>query len=132
MIFSLLTTVPTEKGEKMNIEWTNADALSCEKTTRTKYIDADRLREKMFHKAFEEDSPDQKWDSGCWIRYHMFEDTIESIPTEDVRENVHGRWIVDEDGNIECSVCGHHGVGDLYCERCGAKMDERSENEEIH
>ena len=36
-----------------------------------------------------------------------------------------GHWIVDEDGNIKCSECGHHGVGDNYCERCGAKMDER-------
>ena len=47
-----------------------------------------------------------------------------------VRENIHGRWIVDEDGNIECSVCGHHGVGDLYCERCGAEMG--ANNGEIH
>ena len=53
--------------------------------------------------------------------------------TTDVRENVHGRWISDEDGNIECSVCGHHGVGDLYCERCGAKMDgKETEDVEIH
>lgn len=37
----------------------------------------------------------------------------------------HGHWVVDEDGNITCSECGHHGVGDNYCERCGAKMDER-------
>lgn len=49
------------------------------------------------------------------------------LPPADVRENVHGKWIIDEDGNIECSVCGHHGVGDLYCERCGARMDERDE-----
>lgn len=48
-----------------------------------RYIDADALREKMFHEAFEKDTQDQKWDSGCWIRYHMFEDTIESIPTAD-------------------------------------------------
>ena len=51
-----------------------------------RHIDADALREKMYHKAFEEDSPDQKWDSGCWIRYHMFEDTIESTPTADAVE----------------------------------------------
>ena len=49
------------------------------------------------------------------------------VPTADVRENIHGMWIIDEDGNIECSVCGHHGVGDLYCERCGAQMDEGRE-----
>ena len=36
---------------------------------------------------------------------------------------VHGHWIVDEDGNIKCSECGHRGVGDNYCERCGARMD---------
>lgn len=46
-----------------------------------RYIDADALREKMFHEAFEKDSQDQKWDSGCWIRYHMFENAVDSIPT---------------------------------------------------
>lgn len=39
----------------------------------------------------------------------------------------HGHWVVDEDGNIKCSECGHYGVGDDYCERCGAKMDQRRE-----
>lgn len=43
-----------------------------------------------------------------------------TVDAEPIR---HGHWIVDEDGNIECSECGHHGVGDNYCERCGAKMD---------
>lgn len=49
-----------------------------------RYIDADAPREKMFHEAFEKDTQDQKWDSGCWIRYHMFENAIESVPTADV------------------------------------------------
>lgn len=48
---------------------------------------------------------------------------------DDVVEVKHGKWIVDDDGNIECSVCGHHGVGDLYCERCGADMREETEDE---
>lgn len=56
-----------------------------------------------------------------------FKFDVADAPAADVRENVHGMWIIDEDGNIECSVCGHHGVGDLYCERCGARMDERDE-----
>ena len=56
-----------------------------------------------------------------------FKFDVADAPIADVRENVHGMWIVDEDGNIECSVCGHHGVGDLYCERCGAQMDEGRE-----
>lgn len=44
-------------------------------------IDADALRQAMYHEAFELDSPMQKWDSGCWIRYKMFERMEESAPT---------------------------------------------------
>ena len=58
-----------------------------------------------------------------------FKFDVADAPAADVRENIHGMWIIDEDGNIECSVCGHHGVGDLYCERCGARMDERKDDE---
>lgn len=44
-------------------------------------IDADALRQTMYHEAFETDSPLQKWDSGCWIRYKMFERMEETAPT---------------------------------------------------
>lgn len=44
-------------------------------------IDADALRARMYHDAFETDSNMQKWDSGCWIRYKMFEIAIASAPT---------------------------------------------------
>ena len=44
-------------------------------------IDADALRQAMYHEAFETDSPMQKWDSGCWIRYKMFERMEEAAPT---------------------------------------------------
>jgi len=44
-------------------------------------IDADALRQSMYHEAFETDSPMQKWDSGCWIRYKMFERMEENAPT---------------------------------------------------
>ena len=44
-------------------------------------IDADALRQSMYHKAFETDSPMQKWDSGCWVRYKMFERLEEKAPT---------------------------------------------------
>lgn len=43
--------------------------------------DLDALRAKMYHEAFETDSPMQKWDSGCWIRYKMFERMEEAAPT---------------------------------------------------
>lgn len=44
-------------------------------------IDADELRAAMYHEAFEKDSDMQRWDSGCWIRYKMFEKAIETAPT---------------------------------------------------
>lgn len=44
-------------------------------------------------------------------------------------ERKKGHWVVDEDGNIECSECGHSGVGDYYCERCGADMREEKDDE---
>jgi len=103
-------------------------------------IDADVLRQTMYHEAFETDSYMQKWDGGCWIRYKMFENGIESAPTIDAVPVVHGEWIEDVSflgtttggttvyHGYHCSVCG--GLmgrkNDLYCYKCGAKM--RGEN----
>ena len=53
-----------------------------------RYIDADLLKEQMYHEAFEKTTDFQRWDSGCWIRYKMFENVIASIPTADVVEVV--------------------------------------------
>ena len=44
-------------------------------------IDADLLNRKMYHEAFETDTDLQKWESGCWIRYKMFENAIDNVPT---------------------------------------------------
>ena len=44
-------------------------------------IDADALRKSMYHDAFETDTPMQKWDGGCWIRYKLFELQEEAAPT---------------------------------------------------
>lgn len=43
-------------------------------------IDAEALNDKMYHEAFEKDSELQKWESGCWIRYKMFENCINDAP----------------------------------------------------
>ena len=51
------------------------------------------------------------------------QEEIKRLPIVDAEPVKHGYWVVDEDGNIKCSECGHYGVGDDYCERCGAKMD---------
>ena len=44
-------------------------------------IDADELNRIIYHKSFELDSDMQKWDSGCWIRYKMFENSMEEMLT---------------------------------------------------
>lgn len=43
-------------------------------------IDMDKFSRAMYHEAFETDSDMQKWDSGCWIRYKMFERLRDSAP----------------------------------------------------
>ena len=100
-------------------------------------IDADKLEEDMFHNAFEVDTDLQRWDSGCWIRYKMFENVIEKQPTIDAEPVRHGKWLfirMHEDGNgaYECSLC-HMGerhfpqVKVNYCWNCGAKMESEEE-----
>lgn len=98
-------------------------------------IDADELSNVMYHQAFETDTDSQKWDSGCWIRYKMFENAIADAPTVDPVK--HGRWIIDTkfgadvmsgEQMVICSVCGR-GIfwgKQRYCPNCGALMDEVS------
>lgn len=42
--------------------------------------DLDDLTARMYHEAFITDTPLQKWDGGCWIRYKMFENCRDSTP----------------------------------------------------
>ena len=99
----------------------------------SRYIDAEKLKQEMYHEAFETDSDMQKWDSGCWIRYKMFENCIAQQPTVDAVEVVHGRWI-DKGEYAVCTECGgrsgtqYDGVEPIplmtqFCPNCGAKMD---------
>lgn len=95
-----------------------------------RYIDADALRQRMYHEAFETDTDMQRWDSGCWIRYKLFEDCIERMPTispDEVRGV--GKWIqldcTDEIYGIvyKCAKCGCSEIGEPnYCPNCGARM----------
>ena len=52
-------------------------------------IDADKLSADMYHEAFVKDSDMQKWDSGCWIRYKMFENVLKAQPAVQPEQ----RWI---------------------------------------
>lgn len=95
-----------------------------------KLIDADEFRREMYHEAFETDSDLQKWDSGCWIRYKMFENAIENFPAVDAVPVVHGMWVDNGTGGHECNVCHicapsfRNGRENLssYCPLCGARM----------
>lgn len=93
-------------------------------------VDADALSEMMYHKAFETDSDMQKWDSGCWIRYKMFENCIDAQPTIEPKK---GKWIWNEEiSAYSCSECHHNAYGNglecldgtyRYCPNCGARME---------
>lgn len=96
-----------------------------------RYIDADLLKERMYHEAFEKTTDLQRWDSGCWIRYKMFEKVIESIPTVDVVPHKKAKWIFadgEEPRFYECSRCMNMSKHTYrYCPCCGAQMDEGKE-----
>ena len=49
--------------------------------SKVRLIDANALQDVLYHEAFETDSDMQRWDSGCWIRYKMFENAIDNAPT---------------------------------------------------
>lgn len=106
-------------------------------------ISRQALQDAMYHEAFETDSDMQKWDSGCWIRYKMFENVVEALPSAQP-EPIKGKWLersVDVDGkksieewqSAKCSVCGrYHTTPFLYyfddfnfCPNCGANMEGR-------
>ena len=59
-------------------------------------IDRLALGNRMYHEAFEKDSDMQKWDSGCWIRYKLFENVLRDTPSVDAVEVV------------QCKDCRHY------------------------
>ena len=61
----------------------------------------------------------------------VYWEDVESAPTVDAVEVVHGRWIEQEKYTFgtmyDCSICGNrildNGHSWNYCPNCGAKMD---------
>ena len=109
-------------------------------------IDADAFGNRMYHEVFEKDSKDQRWDSGCWIRYRLFDKVLEEQPTVEQPERMRGEWIEREVTHIDdleakdiisawqsckCSVCGRYDTkpymyyfnAPKYCSWCGAEME---------
>ena len=54
-------------------------------------IDADAFGNRLYHEVFEKDSEDQRWDSGCWMRYRLFEKVLREQPTVEQPEIIHCR-----------------------------------------
>ena len=50
------------------------------------------------------------------------QELVAGLKNQVINAHGHGHWISDEDGNISCSVCGRSGIGDAWCEHCGARM----------
>lgn len=92
-------------------------------------IDADALSNAMYRKSFETDDGRQRWDSGLWIRYKVFEEARDEAPTVDAEPVRHGRWKrISPAGIYECTKCGQEVMtSDIdvydYCHGCGAKME---------
>ena len=98
-------------------------------------IDADALGNRLYHEVFEKDSEDQRWDSGCWMRYRLFEKVLREQPTVAQPERKRGKWIRQDRqdnkgkplyGWYQCSECGAFiGSNEAnFCSECGADMRE--------
>ena len=92
-------------------------------------IDADKLSADMYHEAFEKDSDMQKWDSGCWIRYKMFENALKAQPTIEPERKT-GHWILDRSGAYCCNNCMEPCATyvmmkprDRFCKMCGSRNE---------
>ncbi len=93
-----------------------------------RYIDAD---------AF--DDTVQKLNGQGWhitnIDYKRMDRVLVEMPTADVVEVKHGKWICNPSDAIEamftkpkCSECGFESAdGGNYCPNCGAKMEREEE-----
>lgn len=99
-------------------------------------IDKRKLYEDMYHEAFEVDSDMQKWDSGCWIRFKLFENVLARQENIDCVPVKRGRWINEQtrvkglfaEYCYNCSECGRPTGYDRYpytqyCPGCGAYME---------
>lgn len=106
-----------------------------------RYIDADLIEYKAIYVPMLD---------GVLVRtkqlngFYAIKKDIEAIPTADVQEVRHGRWLFGRFGCRWCSECGECGLDTSeldaagnYCPNCGAKMDLEPEerkkfDEQIH
>lgn len=85
-------------------------------------IDANDFAQRMYHEAFEKDSEDQRWDSGCWIRYKLFERVLKEQPIVEPERNT-GKWYDVGALSCRCSECGCKSQKEFkFCPNCGSDM----------
>lgn len=90
-------------------------------------ISREALRRRMYHEAFEVDNGMQRWDSGLWIRYKVFENAIEEAPAVEPERKT-GKWVLNKYGNWACPFCEfdpyHDNMkGMNFCPNCGARLE---------
>lgn len=92
----------------------------------SKYIDADALEKYLW-----EESESDFWigDPKVSVTYKDISIYVAKMPAADVRENVHGEWLADEEGAVYCSECLQYpfeyhiaGWSSDFCQHCGADM----------
>lgn len=95
-------------------------------------IDADALYEMMYRKSFETDDGRQRWDSGLWIRYKVFEEALDEAPTVNVnvgplvrcRDCIYYEPYKDGGSGGICSNTDFWMPEDGYCSDSELKEDE--------
>lgn len=97
----------------------------------TRLIDADALDRAMYHKSFEVDDGRTMWNSGCWIRYRIYEEarneapTVDAVPVIRCKECKYYRYVL---GDID-GLCGRaewyrrYQREDDYCSRAERKEE---------
>lgn len=93
----------------------------------TRYIDADKLKDKLYNLV--------DCDGNERLHIDVAIDVIDNEPEADVRENARGEWIsvINGRGGFECSKCHEYAPsyqnGDdylsHYCPNCGAEMSRK-------
>ena len=97
----------------------------------SRYIDAEKLITVLRDGMIDENDWSYESPAECRGVLEFSIAEVKKIPTADVAEVKHGRWLkIEKQPHLmRCSVCGSTSVeGNLnYCPRCGAKMDEVEE-----
>ena len=95
----------------------------------TEYIEREAISEEI-RKYYYKNPPNFSYGEGFDRGLDRAQRAILDAPAADVAEVVHGRWIWNEEGEIDweqfyrCSNCGDKEYWESnFCPNCGAKMD---------